>query len=53
MTANQDNRELGKPVEALMLDESALADYLVDNSGDWSALDRQLEILWSVLTHAK
>ena len=31
MTANQDNRELGKPVEALMLDERALADYLVDH----------------------
>jgi aminoglycoside phosphotransferase (APT) family kinase protein len=31
MTATQDNRELGKPLEALVLDENALADYLVEH----------------------
>lgn len=31
MTAIQDNRELGKPLETLMLDETALADYLVEH----------------------
>jgi len=31
MTAIQDNRELGKPLEALILDEDALADYLVEH----------------------
>jgi aminoglycoside phosphotransferase (APT) family kinase protein len=31
MTATKDNRELGKPLEALMLDENALADYLVEH----------------------
>lgn len=34
-------------------EKASLADYLIDNSGDWAALDRQLEILWSVLTHTK
>jgi len=41
MTAIQDNRELGKPLEALRLDESALADYLV---GHISGFDRDCSI---------